>query len=296
MIAVFQGPVVLGDAEANLAATLQAMEQSAEEGADILAMPETFLHGYFPQEAQARRNAIGLSGPVFADMLERFKKFETTLLLGLNELRGGKLFNTVAVIERGRLLGKYSKNFPVYNYFERGHEFPVFEKNGVKYGIVICADTSYIEPARILAMKGAQILFTPHFNYIAYDGLEDHTWRVRQHHAAIAIDNDVYVARSNVVVPESQGADHFGYRGVGVGDSLILNRRGRVLAEAGICTQRILIQEIPDDDLKPPRRRPWQRVSPQVATALHEQYQEMFATHADVEFSAGPPKNNAAGE
>lgn len=283
IIAAFQGPVTFGDAEANLATTIAALEKAEAAGAEILAMPETFLHGYFRHEADARRNAVDLNGKEFAAILGRLKKFRPTILLGLNELRDDVLFNTVAVIEQGKLVGRYAKNFLVFNYFRRGHDFPVFERRGVKFGVVICADTSYTEPARILAMKGAQIVFTPHFNYIGHDNLNDHTWRVRQHHVAIAIDNDVYVARSNVVVPQSQGEPQFGYAGVGVGDSVILNRRGRVLAEAGLCGEKLLVQEIPDEEIAAPRKGPWQRVSPEIAMALHEQYQQMFATHANYE-------------
>lgn len=281
-IAVFQGPVALGDLERNVQTTLAALEEAQAAGAEILAMPETFLQGYFKSAEQARTHSLSLDSSAFQALLQRFKPYDTTLLVGLNELRGEKLYNTVAVIERGRLVGRYSKNFLVFNYFERGHEFPVFEKRGVKYGVVICADSSYIEPSRILAMKGAQIIFAPHFNYIAYDGLDDHTWRVRQHHVAMAIDNDVYVARANVVVPEAQGSPHFERAGVGVGDAFILNRRGRVLAEAGLCTHKVLVADLPDEDLRNPRLRPWQRVSPQIAQALYEQYQEMFGRHGEV--------------
>ena len=282
IIACFQGPVVFGDAEANLQTTIKALEAAEAQGAEILAMPETFLHGYFRTPELARRNAVDLSGSFFRSVLARLRKYRPTLLLGLNELRGDALYNTVAVIESGKLIGRYAKNYLVFKYFTRGHEFPVFEKRGIKYGVVICADTSFIEPARILAMKGARLIFTPHFNYIAYEGVEDHTWRVRQHHIAMAIDNDVFVARANVVVPESQGVEHFGYRGVGVGDALILNRRGRVLAEAGICRQALLVQDIPDQELRQ-GSQPWRRVSPEIAMALHEQYQELFARHANIE-------------
>ena len=36
----------------------------------------------------------------------------------------------------------------------------------MKFGVIICADGGYIEPARILALKGARIIFAPHYNYI----------------------------------------------------------------------------------------------------------------------------------
>lgn len=281
-IAVHQGPVVFGDAEANLAATEAALGEAQSRGAEILAMPETFLHGFFSAKTFRPEYAIDLEGKFFRGILDRFAKYECLLLLGLNERRGEDVLNTVAVIERGKLLGTYSKTYAYLSYETRGDRFPVFERKGIRFGIAICADTSYIEPARILAMKGAQIIFTPHFNYIDYEHVADHTTEVRNHHIAIAIDNGVYVARSNVVVPESTGASVLGYAGVGVGDSLILDRRGRVLAEAGISRKALLVADLPDDDLRKGGPRRWRQTSPAIAAALNEQYQQMFARHENL--------------
>lgn len=282
IIAVFQGPVVFGDAEANLATTETALAEAESRGAEILAMPETFLHGFFSPQKFTLDYAVDLRGSFFQAILARFKKYECTLLLGLNERRGERVFNTVAVIERGKLAGTYSKTYAYLGYETRGERFPVFERRGIKYGVAICADTSYIEPARILAMQGAQIIFTPHFNYIDYEHVADHTTEVRNHHIAIAVDNGVYVARSNVVVPESVGAGPSGYAGVGVGDSLILDRRGRVLAEAGISRRALLVADLPEDDLRKGGRAAWRYTSPAIASALHEQYQQMFARHENL--------------
>lgn len=279
-IATFQGPVVFGDAEANLATTEAALVEAQERGAQILAMPETFLHGFFAaSQFDPERHAITLDGQPFREILKRFERFECTLLLGLNERRGEDIYNTVVVLERGQLVGTYSKTYAYLSYETRGELFPVFERQGVKFGIAICADTSYIEPARILAMKGAQILFTPHFNYIAYAHLDDHTTEVRNHHIAMAIDNGVYIARANVIVPESVGTGPLGYAGVGVGDSLILDRRGRVLAEAGHSRPALLVAELNDEDLRSGGARRWRHTSPTIAAALYEQYQAMFASH-----------------
>jgi predicted amidohydrolase len=279
-IATFQGPVAFGDAEANLATTEAALIEAEARGAEILAMPETFLHGFFSPQKFVPAYAVDLESAWFQkSVLDRFAKFECTLLLGLNERRGDDMLNTVAVIERGELAGTYSKTYAYLSYETRGEQFPVFERRSVQFGIAICADTSYIEPARILAMKGAQIIFTPHFNYIGYDHVADHTTEVRNHHIAMAIDNGVYIARANVVVPESAGVEPLGYAGVGVGDSLILDRSGRVLAEAGISRRALLVADLPDDDLAKGGPRRWRNTSPAIATALHEQYQQMFARH-----------------
>jgi predicted amidohydrolase len=204
------------------------------------------------------------------------------LLLGLNEWRGNDVFNTVAVIEKGELLGTYSKTYAYLSYETRSDQFPVFERRGIKFGINICADTSYIEPARILAMKGAQIIFTPHFNYIGYEHVANHTTEVRNHHVAMAINNGVYVARSNVVVPETVGTEPLGYAGVGVGDCMILDRRGKVLAEAGISRKALLVADLPDEDLRHGGPQRWRQTSPVIAAALYDEYQQMFARHENV--------------
>lgn len=281
-IATFQGPVVFGDAEANLSTTEAALQDAESQGAEILAMPETFLHGFYSAEKFSLDFAVDLKGPLFQGILKKFQKFQCLLLLGLNERRGDRVFNTVAVIKQGQLVGTYCKTYAYMSYETRGDQFPIFEHRGVKFGIAICADTSYIEPARILAMKGAQIIFTPHFNYISYEYVANHTTEVRNHHTAMAIDNGVYIARANVVVPESVGTEPLGYAGVGVGDCVILDRRGRVLAEAGISRKALLVVDIPDDDLKKGGPARWRQTSPAIAAALYEQYQALFAEHRNL--------------
>lgn len=281
-IATFQGPIVFGDAEANLATTEAALIEAESRGAEILAMPETFLHGFFASQKMKPEFAVDLKGSFFQSVLQRFQKYDCMLLLGLNERRGSHLFNTVAVMERGKIVGTYSKTYAYLDYETRGEEFPVFERKGIKFGINICADTSYLEPARIMAMKGAQIIFTPHFNYIGYEHVANHTTEVRHHHVAIAIDNGVYVARANVVVPESEGTEPLGYAGVGVGDCVILDRLGRVLVEAGISRKFLLVADLPDEDLRRGGPRRWRHTSPSIAAALYEQYQQMFARHENL--------------
>jgi len=51
-------------------------------------------------------------------------------------LRGEELYNTVAVIEKGTVLGRYSKAMPIHGYFVPGREFPVFEKSSPRQGFI----------------------------------------------------------------------------------------------------------------------------------------------------------------
>ncbi len=265
-VAAFQGAIREKDAEFNLAKTVKALEWADQRDAHVLAMPESYLHGYFPQREDAWEHSIDLGGSEFADVCSRVSKFNATLLLGLNERRGDELYNTVAVIERGELIGKYSKNFVCFDYFQPGLEFPVFERAGVKYGIIICWDSSFVEPARIAAMRGAQVIFSPHFNRIGIDSVDQHYRRVRSHHISRAAENGCWVVRSNVIWSDEKCA--------GLGDSFIVNELGEIVCQAGLMNEIILFYAIPKDRLN---RGPshWENCPPGVRDALIAEYAKL---------------------
>lgn len=263
-VVAFQGPVTQKDPEANLERTLRALEWADARDAHVCCMPETFLQGYFERREDAWEHSIDLEGDEFAALCERVAPFRATLLLGLNERRGDDLYNTVVAIEGGRLVGRYSKNYLVYDYFRPGLEFPVFERDGVGFGVIICADSSYVEPSRILAMRGAQVIFSPHFNRINIEGVDHHTRRVRHHHVARAVENGVWIVRSNVIWPGDG-------RQLGLGDSFILDDLGYAVAEAGLLTETMLFHAIPRDRLGPTPRY-WNRGGREIADLLRAEY------------------------
>jgi predicted amidohydrolase len=163
-------------------------------------------------------------------------------MVGFNELRGDDLYNTVALCEQGTLVGTYSKAFPVINYFKPGRECPVFEKNGVKFGIIICADGGYPEPTRIMVMKGARIIFAPHYNYIGKETLIDHYVHVRSDHIARAVENAVFFVRGNNVEVGEQLS--LGRDGVGYGDSYIIDPNGQIVAAANLHAPAMVYSDI----------------------------------------------------
>jgi 5-aminopentanamidase len=261
-----------GDFEANLATVRKGLEQAIEAKLDIVSFPECFLTGYYAKGDDARAHAFAVDSPEMQRLLALTKDCDTVLLVGFNELRDGKLFNTVAVTERGKLLGRYSKALPYEGYFEPGREFPVFEKKGLKFGIVICSDGGYIEPTRILALKGARFIFAPHFNFVS-DPLQ-HNITVRADHIARAVENGVYFLRANNVVP---GRNLEGLRdeGFGYGDSYLLDPHGQIVAGAGLFHEHLMVYQL---DLEQTYRAAWNTRSAKSATELWEPLREALAT------------------
>ncbi len=229
-----------GDFNANLETVIHGLELAAEARVQILSFPESFLNGYFREREDAWKHSFGIDSLAMRSVLERTARFEMVFMVGFNERRGDRIANTVAVIERGKILGTYRKAFPGM-YFEPGREFPVFEKYGLKFGVVICADGGYIEPTRILALKGAQVIFAPHFNFVN-DPL-DHYQTVRSDHTARAVENGVYFIRGNNCTRQRQ-IDGLADDGHGYGESYVLNPNGQIVAGAGLYDEYLMIYNL----------------------------------------------------
>jgi len=143
------------------------------------ASPRLFLTGYFDTEEPTRRHALRLDGPEVLTLLNDTRIFDATFIVGFNELRGSDLYNTALIARTGRVLGTYSKCTAYMPFHKQGRDFPVFERDGVKFGVIICSDGGYIEPSRILALQGARVIIAPHFNRIPKHELIAHFQRSR---------------------------------------------------------------------------------------------------------------------
>ena len=231
-----------GDFDANLTKVVTGLERADKERVEVVCFPECFLTGYPDKEEVVRKSAFAVDGPQMMTLLDKTGKFEATYIVGFNELRGKDLYNTAVVVQKGHILGTYSKCSAYMPFHKQGREFPVFERGGVKFGVVICSDGGYIEPTRILALKGARILFAPHFNYIGAKGLIGHFQHVRADHTARAVENDVWFVRgNNVVLGKESGLS---YEGVGYGDSYIMDPLGEMLVRSRRMREDFIFADI----------------------------------------------------
>ncbi len=220
------------DLDANLQAVERGLKWADANQVEIVSFPECFLTGYPDTEKLARANAFARDSQQMMRLLDLSAKFNATAIVGFNEVRGNDLYNTAAVVHAGHLLGTYSKCTAYQPFHKQGREFPVFERSGVKFGVVICSDGGFIEPTRILATKGAKIVFAPHFNYIGAKGLIGHFQHVRSDHTARAVENNVYFVRANNVVLGEKEPAITRYDGIGYGDSYIVDNLGEIVARS----------------------------------------------------------------
>jgi predicted amidohydrolase len=243
-IAAWQGRCVDGDLDTNLAAAHRVIEDAGEQGADFLCLPETYLSGYGSREL-VERGALSLDDARLAGLGARAAEQRIVLLVGLSErLSDGALGNTVAIYADGERLGVYRKSMLTGGDaremgYCRDYDLPVFQARGLTFGCIICHDSSFVEPAAVLAYKGAQVIFSPHYNAISAETMDEHRIRVRNNHVGLAVLLGVYVVRANVVGKDSVRPGTLGY-----GDSAIFDPRGVAIAEAGLFRERLIVAEI----------------------------------------------------
>jgi len=251
-IAAFQGRCRDGDVEGNIATAIRMFHEAADAGADFLLMPEGYLGGYGTPEV-TRSTAMALDDPRLARLVAETAAHDVVFIGGLNERRGEAIYNSAAIIHRGAVLGTYRKTMILRSeHREMGvstdFDLPVWQAKGITFGVIICADSSYIEVAQTLWWKGAQILFSPHYNYIRSDAMDDHRIRVRNNHAGTAALLGVPVVRSNVV--NWDRAPSLGY-----GDTAIFDERGHPLAEAGLFTECLITADVDLSRARPREER-----------------------------------------
>ena len=222
----------LADFDGNLAKVVVSLARADQERVDVVCFPECFLTGYPDDGEVARRGAFTIDSPQIMRLLDESARFEAAGIVGFNELRGADLYNTAVVFHKGHLLGRYSKCSAYMKFHKQGREFPAFEHKGLKFGVVICSDGGYIEPARLLALQGARVIFAPHFNYIAAQGLIRHFMHVRADHTARAVENSVYFVRGNNVSLGGKEECISRTDGIGYGDSYIIDPAGEIVVRS----------------------------------------------------------------
>ena len=220
------------DIEATLSHIQNVMEKADSKNIDIVCFPECYLQGYFLDQPEIQNVALDLRSPEFAQVLEAVKDFKATIILGLIEVDGADYYNTAVVIENGQLLGKYRKTYPNEGVFSPGKDYPVFEKNNVRYGINICSDANYPQAAQQLSQQGAKIIFFPLNNKLPAPIADQ--WRERSK------DNLVYRAIETRCWVVSADIAHNSKTEKGYGCSLIVNPMGQIVEQAAEFSQSFI--------------------------------------------------------
>lgn len=244
----------------NLARSIQGIREAAAQGAKLVLLQELHTSLYFCQTENARLWDLAepIPGPSTDQLGKIAKELGVVIVTSLFERRTAGIYhNTAVVLEKnGQIAGKYRKmhipDDPGYYekfYFTPGDlGFDPIVTSVGSLGVLICWDQWYPEAARLMALRGADILLYP--TAIGWGTQEEdseeckrqrESWILIQRGHAIA--NGIPVAVCNrtgfePVQPDSQEGMNFW------GSSFVVGPQGEYLAEASQDRSEVLLAKV----------------------------------------------------
>ncbi|WP_459190469.1 carbon-nitrogen hydrolase [Parabacteroides sp. APC149_11_2_Y6] len=198
------------DRAANIAKLQQNIRTCAAQGAELVVLQELHNGLYFCQteNTEVFDQAESIPGPSTETFGALAKELGIVLVLSLFEKRAPGLYhNTAVVLEKdGTIAGKYRKmhipDDPAYYekfYFTPGDlGFEPIETSVGKLGVLVCWDQWYPEAARLMAMKGAELLIYP--TAIGWESSDTEEEKQRQLGAWVTVQRGHAVANGLHVV------------------------------------------------------------------------------------------------
>ena len=161
-----------GPAEHNHRVIVELAHEAAARGAQVILPPELFAGPYFckTQDEAFFDTAAGVDEHASVRALVTVSEETGTVIpVSFFERDGPHYYNSVAMLEAGRLLGVYRKSHipdgPGYQekfYFRPGRTgFKAWNTRFASIGVGICWDQWYPEAARAMALAGAEVLLYP---------------------------------------------------------------------------------------------------------------------------------------
>jgi 5-aminopentanamidase len=218
----------------------QQVDRCESIGVEILCCPEAVLGGLADYSAHPMAIAIDVESGQLHDVLTPLASDIVTTIIGFTEIdRSGRLYNSAAVYHRGAVIGVYRKHHPAINrsVYAAGDVTPVFTVGPLTFGIIVCRDSMFAEPARTMVAKGATAIFVPTNNGMPpTKGGPELVLEARNADIALAKENHIAVIRADV----AGRADEL----VSYGSSGIVDAGGIVLGSATQLAPDLVIADI----------------------------------------------------
>jgi len=221
---------------------------AVERGAKIVCFAECFAWPWFPRRGVEAHRALAepIPGPMTKALQMLAEETRAVLVAPMFDAAEEGQYNTSVVIDTtGHILGLYRKNhipdLPNYQarfYFRPGNlGFPVFKTRYATIGVQTCWDNFFPEGARILGLKGAQILFCPTACSSAAS-----TAKWERAIAGHAVYNSVYAFRVNRIGTEGTMTFY--------GKSFCVDPNGEYVTEPAGAIEGVVLADLDLDRIK----------------------------------------------
>ena len=243
--------------EQNIKKAIRLVKEASLNGAKIILLPELFEGLYFCKDMDKKYFSWAKpkeNNPLLNIFSSLAKELDVVLLVSYFENAKDRYFNSLVVIDAdGDILDNYRKTHipdgPGYEekfYFTPGDTgFLVFNTKYAKIGAGICWDQWFCESARILTLKGAELIFYPTAigsePEIKIDS-KDHWQRVQMGHSATNMVPVIVANRYGKEVGDSCELTFYG-------SSFITDYTGKKIAEAPRDKESIIYAEFDFKDI-----------------------------------------------
>ena len=242
-LAVAQINCTVGDLGGNAAKILACAEQARQQGAHLLLAPELSLCGYPPEDLLLRDGFYRACAQTLSELAG--KTSGIAVVVGHPHEQGGKRYNAASLLRDGAIAATYLKhelpNYAVFDekrYFDHGSEPCVFEMEGIRFALNICADIWEPDAARQARDAGAQVLLVLNASPYAI-GKQEARYQVIRERIA---ETGLAVVYANL----AGGQDELIFDG----GSFAMDRHGSLTAQGRHFEEALLMLEI-RGDLRP---------------------------------------------
>ncbi len=248
-LALVQMDSEFGNVKHNLECIIEFTKQARAKGAQIVVFPELILTGSHPEMIGSRLQELALSreDEPIQKLARAAHESSVYLLAGFLERRdnSGAVYDSLAwCAPNGKVVDTYAKTHMYTTerkYFSFGHTSSVYETEFGKIGIMICYELCFPEVARILALKGAEVVIAP----AAWGTLDELQWPI--HVRARALENLIFAAAVNRAGVE--GNLHY------IGQSMVVHPLGNILGHLDNDQENMLVTTIDLAEVASARRR-----------------------------------------
>lgn len=223
-IAVLQFDIHFSDPAVNRQKVIEMIDRASGEQPDVVVLPEMWNTSF--NFKQINENADCFGQPTLDILSEKAKQYHINIVAGsIADNREGNIYNRAYVINReGKVIHSYDKIHLVHHakedqYISGGSAIDVFELDGIKCGIVICYDLRFPELCRTLALKGAEVIFTP------VQWFETRLEHYEILSKARALENQVFFVTANRIGEE--------FKAVFPGKSMVVDPWGKIIGQMG---------------------------------------------------------------
>ncbi|HET8523581.1 MAG TPA: carbon-nitrogen hydrolase family protein [Thermomicrobiales bacterium] len=224
-LGIVQPHRILDDPEAREREYLSRLEFAGRSGVDLALLPED-LRGALTDDGFDSAVAESIPGPFSSKLSALASAHKMWIAACQYERDGDTIWNTAYLIDRtGAIAGKYRKVHEAELYrtqfnVQVGADYPVFDTEFGRIGLMVCFDNIFPETSRLLALNGAELILFPDANFHPSEFDVETLARAR------AIDNGVWIARASYAVDVYTP-------GQWIGRSCLISPDGIIRADAG---------------------------------------------------------------